>query len=32
RDSKNPGGPHLAFSVAEWRRFMAAIKSNDFEL
>ncbi|GAA2088302.1 DUF397 domain-containing protein [Actinomadura alba] len=32
RDSKNPGGPHLAFSVAEWRTFMAAIKSDEFDL
>jgi hypothetical protein len=32
RDSKNPGGPQLAFSVAEWRTFMIAIKSNEFEL
>jgi hypothetical protein len=32
RDSKNPGGPQLAFSVAEWRTFMAAIKGEEFEL
>ncbi|MBC6459872.1 DUF397 domain-containing protein [Actinomadura sp. HBU206391] len=32
RDSKNPGGPQLAFSVTEWRTFMAAIKGNEFEL
>ena len=32
RDSKNPGGPQLAFSVAEWRTFMTAVKRNEFEL
>jgi hypothetical protein len=32
RDSKNPGGPQLSFSVSEWRTFMTAIKSNEFEL
>ncbi|MCW2916943.1 MAG: hypothetical protein JWN52_5011 [Actinomycetia bacterium] len=32
RDSKNPGGPKLSFTVAEWRTFLAGIKSERFEL
>jgi hypothetical protein len=32
RDSKNPGGPRLSFSVGEWRAFVTAIKSEEFEL
>jgi hypothetical protein len=26
RDSKNPDGPHLAFTPAEWRVFTTSIK------
>ena len=32
RDSKNPTGPVLAFTVADWRRFTAAVKSGAFDL
>jgi hypothetical protein len=32
RDSKNPNGPRLSFSVGEWRAFVTAIKSEQFEL
>lgn len=32
RDSKNPEGPRLSFSVSEWRTFVTAIKGNEFEL
>jgi hypothetical protein len=32
RDSKNPGGPRLTFSVGEWRMFVAAIKSDEYAL
>lgn len=32
RDSKNPSGPRLTFSVAEWKTFVKAIKGNEFEL
>ncbi|MFC6079778.1 DUF397 domain-containing protein [Sphaerisporangium aureirubrum] len=27
RDSKNPGGPVLAFTTDEWRAFVHALKS-----
>ena len=32
RDSKNPSGPKLSFTVAEWRTFIGGIKSEQFEL
>lgn len=32
RDSKNPAGPQLAFTVAEWRTFMTAVKADEFGL
>jgi hypothetical protein len=32
RDSKNPGGPELSFTVAEWRTFVGDIKRNEFNL
>lgn len=32
RDSKNPDGPMLNFSMNEWNAFMAGIRSGDFEL
>jgi hypothetical protein len=28
RDSKNPGGPVLAFSPRQWRRFTADVKTG----
>jgi Domain of unknown function (DUF397) len=32
RDSKDPGGPVLAFAPDAWRAFMAAIKAGEFRL
>ena len=32
RDSKDPGGPILAFMPDEWRAFTAAIKAGEFDL
>jgi hypothetical protein len=32
RDSKDPGGPVLAFGPDEWRAFTAAIKAGEFDL
>jgi hypothetical protein len=32
RDSKDPGGPVLAFRPDEWRAFTAAIKAGEFDL
>ncbi len=32
RDSKDPGGPVLAFTPDEWRAFTAAIKAGEFDL
>jgi hypothetical protein len=32
RDSKDPGGPVLAFTSAEWRAFTAAINAGEFDL
>ena len=29
RDSKNPGGPKLMFSPADWRTFLSGVKSGD---
>lgn len=31
RDSKDPGGPVLAFSRAEWRAFLGVIRSGEFD-
>lgn len=31
RDSKNPSGPVLAFTLAEWRRFTAAVKAGAYD-
>jgi len=28
RDSKNPAGPSLAFTRAEWKRFLASVKAS----
>lgn len=32
RDSKNPAGPRLAFSAAEWRSFAERVKDGRFDL
>lgn len=32
RDSKDPGGPALAFSPAAWRSFIAQVKSGRYDL
>jgi hypothetical protein len=32
RDSKDSGGPVLAFTSAEWQAFTAAIKAGEFDL
>ena len=32
RDSKDPGGPVLAFGPDEWRAFTAAIKTGEYDL
>jgi len=32
RDSKDPGGPVLAFTPEDWRAFTAAIKAGKFGL
>jgi hypothetical protein len=31
RDSKNPGGPRLRFTRAEWQAFLAGAKNNEFD-
>ena len=32
RDSKNPDGPKLIFSPADWRTFVRGMKGQDFSL
>jgi hypothetical protein len=32
RDSKDPDGPNLAYTAAEWATFVTAIKSKDHDL
>jgi hypothetical protein len=32
RDSKNPTGPVLAFTPAEWKAFLGGIKNGEFDL
>ena len=32
RDSKDPDGPKLTFSPAEWRAFVAGVKAGEFGL
>lgn len=32
RDSKNPGGPKLKFSSAQWAAFTAGIKRDRYDL
>lgn len=31
RDSKNPAGPALAFTPAEWAAFTAGVRAGDFD-
>jgi len=31
RDSKNPAGPVLMYSLQEWRDFLAGAKNGDFD-
>jgi Domain of unknown function (DUF397) len=31
RDSKNPTGPALTFTPAEWHTFLSAVKSGHFD-
>jgi hypothetical protein len=31
RDSKNPAGPALAFTPAEWATFTAGVRAGDFD-
>jgi Domain of unknown function (DUF397) len=32
RDSKNPTGPVLIFTVAEWRAFVEGVHAGEFEV
>jgi hypothetical protein len=32
RDSKNPDGPKLIFSPADWQTFVSGVKGGDFSL
>jgi predicted secreted Zn-dependent protease len=32
RDSKDPRGPVLAFTAAEWAAFLAGVKAGEFDL
>ena len=32
RDSKNPGGPRLVFTPADWREFIADVKAGRHDL
>jgi Domain of unknown function (DUF397) len=31
RDSKDPAGPSLAFTTAEWEAFTAGVKDGEFD-
>ena len=31
RDSKNPGGPVLRFTSAEWRAFLGGVHNGEFD-
>jgi len=31
RDSKDPGGPKLAFTTSEWDAFIAGVKDGEFD-
>lgn len=32
RDSKDPDGPKLTFTPAEWRAFIGGVKTGEFDL
>lgn len=32
RDSKNPDGPALTLTTAQWRSFVAGVKGGEFDL
>lgn len=32
RDSKDPAGPRLRFTAAEWRAFLRGVRAGDFDL
>jgi len=32
RDSKDPSGPMLRFTVQEWSAFLAGVRANEFDL
>ncbi|MCG5218219.1 DUF397 domain-containing protein [Streptosporangium sp. KLBMP 9127] len=32
RDSKDPNGPALVFTPAEWRAFIGGVKSGEFDV
>lgn len=32
RDSKNPSGPVLAFTKAEWRAFIGGVRKSEFDI
>jgi hypothetical protein len=32
RDTKDPDGPVLAFTAAEWEAFVAGVKDGEFDL
>jgi hypothetical protein len=32
RDSKNPGGPQLVFTPAEWEAFTAGVRDGEFDI
>jgi len=32
RDSKDPEGPALVFTAAEWRAFVAGVRDGEFDL
>jgi hypothetical protein len=32
RDSKNPTGPSLIFTAAEWNAFVGGVKDGEFDL
>jgi Domain of unknown function (DUF397) len=32
RDSKDPGGPVLHFTVDEWEAFLAGVRDDEFDL
>jgi Domain of unknown function (DUF397) len=31
RDSKDPGGPTLRFTAAEWQAFLAGVRAGEFD-